>query len=471
MSVRFTTQTLVLFLTLAMAGLGSSRLAHAQNNNNNNNNTNNNTNNNNNASGVAGIEVDAQGVLRVRQVDPRLSASRRQAALQARGNRNVKTSPLRKVSLNRLEKAVESQLASGKPLADEMLALAGLTRIEYVFYLPETRDIVIAGPAEEIIQDLTGRPVGLASGKPTLRLDDVIVALRTFAPDAKNSPLVSCSIDPTAEGLARMQAYLNSFGGKMGNHSEMEVAAGLRNSLGMQTVTLKGIPDTTHFGQVLVEADYRMKLIGIGLESPMVPLTSWAQRVNPSAQKSALQRWFFVADYSAVKVSPDNTALKLEGTGVKLVSESEHVRKDGSRESAKKGDKASEGFTTEFSQKFEKIADSIPVFHEMRNLFDLSVAAAFIQSSDLYAQADWKAETFSNERAFRVETVQAPKQVEPAVHPMWRGSTFMAPIGGGVHISTKTILSKDSRTADATLNQNRGAAAPTNIDASQWWWD
>ncbi len=154
MSVRFTTQTLVLFLTLAMAGLGSSRLAHAQNNNNNNNNNNTNNNNNNNSAGVAGIEVDAQGVLRVRQVDPRLSASRRQAALQARGNRNVKTSPLRKVSLNRLEKAVESQLASGKPLADEMLALAGLTRIEYVFYLPETRDIVIAGPAEEIIQDL-----------------------------------------------------------------------------------------------------------------------------------------------------------------------------------------------------------------------------------------------------------------------------------------------------------------------------
>ncbi len=111
-----------------------------------------------------------------------------------------------------------------------------------------------------------------------------------------------------------------------------------------------------------------------------------------------------------MKVNPENTVLKLEGAGVKLVGESEYVRKDGVRESSKKVDKASEGFTAEFTQKFEKIAESIPVFYEMRNLFDLSVAAAFIQTSGLYSQANWSAKTFGNEQQLPVQNVSAPSK-------------------------------------------------------------
>lgn len=44
------------------------------------------------------------------------------------------------------------------------------------------------------------------------------------------------------------------------------IAAGLKENLGLQVVSIDGISPQTHFAQVLVEADYRMKLIGIGLE-------------------------------------------------------------------------------------------------------------------------------------------------------------------------------------------------------------
>ena len=42
------------------------------------------------------------------------------------------------------------------------------------------------------------------------------------------------------------------------------LARGIKENLGLQTVTFKGIPTSTHFARVLVEADYRMKLVGIG---------------------------------------------------------------------------------------------------------------------------------------------------------------------------------------------------------------
>ena len=40
------------------------------------------------------------------------------------------------------------------------------------------------------------------------------------------------------------------------------------DALGRQDITMYGIDPRTHAGRVLVEADYRMKLVGIGLETP-----------------------------------------------------------------------------------------------------------------------------------------------------------------------------------------------------------
>ena len=71
-----------------------------------------------------------------------------------------------------------------------MLNLAGLTRVEYVFYYPDTKDIVIAGPAEGYVRDATGRMVGTTTRRATLQLEDLIVALRAFAPDSRPTDMI-----------------------------------------------------------------------------------------------------------------------------------------------------------------------------------------------------------------------------------------------------------------------------------------
>ena len=45
------------------------------------------------------------------------------------------------------------------------------------------------------------------------------------------------------------------------------IVNGLRTSLGMQNIRIGGVRPNTHFAQVLLECDYRMKLIGIGWKS------------------------------------------------------------------------------------------------------------------------------------------------------------------------------------------------------------
>jgi type II secretory pathway component PulJ len=105
----------------------------------------------------------------------------------------------------------------------EMVAMAGLTRLQYVFFYPESGDIVLAGPAEGFGSDSVGRIMGVETRQPCLQLDDVIVALRTFGPGRQKSGAISVSIDPTEEGLARMQQTLNQLGGSFRSAADAAV--------------------------------------------------------------------------------------------------------------------------------------------------------------------------------------------------------------------------------------------------------
>jgi Protein of unknown function (DUF1598) len=457
-------------LTLAALALAAP-CAIAQNNNGNNNNNNNNL-----LGNVGGVLVDADGVVRMKSVaDPtgQLHRERLSAARSSLDPKLAARSALRKVSLTRLEAVLAEKLAAGAQPNDEMRYLAGLTRIQFVFFYPETNDIVLAGPAEGFAADLSGRVRGIESGQPVLQLGDLIVALRAFfGPSAQKAPLISVSIDPTQEGLANMQRFLQQVGSRATPAQTQFITNGLRESLGLQMIRLTGVPASSHFSQVLVEADYRMKLIGIGLESPGIKMASWVDRANPAAVRhNALQRWYFVPDYDCLRVSEDEMAVELVGNGVKLISADELVASDGSLQQSGTVDAASRAFTEAFTRNYAAIARQSPVFTELRNIIDLSIAAAYIAEHKLAQKADWKMPTFLNEKSYAVETLNVPKQVESAVASVWRGRTLMTPIGGGVRIQPRKAIDNAKVDLEGTVSKARDAINLSNLPAGQWWWD
>ena len=384
-------------------------------------------------------------------------------------------SKLRKVSLTRLEAAIEKRIAEGQhPTTPSMRYLAGLTQIRYVFYYPETKDIVIAGPAEGWGEDLSGRVVALGSKRPVLELQDLVVALRAFPPNGDSVGAILCSIDPTTEGLANMQQFLREYGSRATPADTPAIVDGLRRSLGMQSITIDGVSANTHFAEVMAEADYRMKLIGIGLEEPPVNITSWVARVKPtSVSRNALQRWFFVPDYECVRVSDDGLAMQLIGRGVKLVSESEYVSGDGTRNVSGRTNRASELFVKSFTEMYPELARKAPVFAQLRNLIDMSVAAAFIQEEDYYGQAGWSMELLGDEGAFSVERQNAPRQVATAVNSFWKGRRLLTPIGGGVSIQPRKALDRDNLLTDdeGTVTAARESIDINSLPRDKWWWD
>ena len=330
-----------------------------------------------------------------------------------------------------------------------MLYLAGMTRVKYVFYYPDTKDIVLAGPAEAWGADLSGRVRGLESGWTTLQLQDLIVALRAYPPSKPGVPRILISIDPTPEGLARMQQFLRQWGSQATPDQTDFIVDGLRTSLGMQNIRVEGIAPNTHFAQVLIEADYRMKLIGIGLERPPVRIKSYVDAANPAmVSRSALQRWYFVPDYKCVRVAADSLGMELVGNGVKLVGEDQVVAQSGSRAVSGHTNKASQTFVTGFTQKYPEMALAVPVYAEMRNCVDLAVAAAFIQKHDYYGKAGWGLGIFGNEQAYPVEILNTPQHTETVVASVWRGNHLMTPIGGGVTMHPREALQTSNLMAD-----------------------
>ncbi|MFO0901895.1 MAG: DUF1598 domain-containing protein [Pirellulales bacterium] len=426
---------------------------------------------------VAGVEVDAQGVLRMKKVaDPTgaLMKRQREAARASLSRDLARKSDSRKISLTRLEAVIAEKLAAGQPITDELKFLAGLTRVRHVFFYPDSKDIVIEGPAEGFMADPTGRIVGMQSGQPVLELQDLIVALRAFPPSGGGANVISVSIDPTQEGLARMQQFLRNLGAISPNDAQ-RIAAGLRESLGLQEVSIRGVSPQTHFAQVLVEADYRMKLIGIGLEVPPVKIESYVSRANPNdVARNAMERWYFTPNYECVRVSDDKLAMELVGEGVKLIGENERVTAEGGRVAAKGGtNRASQQFVKQFTEKYGELAKKSPVYGQMRNLIDLSIAAAYIQEQDFYGQAGWQLPVFLNEQLYAVETHHVPKQVESAVNVIWKGNTLMTPIGGGVNIQARQALSAGNLQKDESgeLAAARGQIDLSKVDPKRWWWD
>jgi hypothetical protein len=425
----------------------------------------------------AGVVVDAQGVLRLQRIDDRSGALANRifaAAMASLDPKLAKWSDLRKISLNRLERAVAKQIESGQPITDDMKNLAGLLRVQYVFFYPETGDIVLAGPAEGFAADPVGRVRGLTTGRAVLQLQDLVTALRAYPPGGDKLNVIGVSIDPTPEGSERLRQTVSSIRGPIVRGQEAQIAESLRQALGMQKVTIQGISPKTHFAQVLVEADYRMKLIGIGVvELPKkLEIRSWASRAD-SGSIQQMQRWYFVPDYKCVRVTNDGLGMELEGWGVKLVGQSEVVLPGGVRKEVKGESRASKAFCTEFTEHYGALANWEPVYAELRNLIDMSVAAAFIQQKDYYQQANWDLGAFADEGQFPVETYETPKQVTPALNVILKGAGFGVPIGGGVHVEPLQALKSDNVMTDTEgkVSAGYGKVSIKDLPEGQWWWD
>ena len=126
---------------------------------------------------VGGISINSDGLITNATTDTlgKLRAERDRLLQKVPADLHG-AAALRKVSLRGLEEAIEDSIRAGKQLPDEVVLLAGLQDIRYVFVYPEQKDIVLVGYGEGWQLDRNGNFVGVTTGKPVLLLDDLLVA-------------------------------------------------------------------------------------------------------------------------------------------------------------------------------------------------------------------------------------------------------------------------------------------------------
>lgn len=438
-----------------------------------------------------GVYVDAGGVLRrLLERDPTgsLAALRAASAAGARQDDVRRSSPLRKVSLTRLEKHVQLRLAAGRPPTEAMQVLAGLQRIKYVFVYPgpldgtsPTRDrsegdIVLAGPAGNWRTDRENRIVSTDSGSPVLRLDDLVVVLRqmTGAGDGR----FGCLIKPTKQGLARLKAF-----------AERNVRPGapkkwleqLRSVLGKQEIEVYGLDPRTRAARVMVEADYRMKLVGTGLEEGVPSVKRYLDlieiRPGEAPPPMGVLRWWFTLNYQAVLASQDRQAFALRGQGLKVLSENELLTAEGERVHTGRSEPLNRQFAESFTRHFEALANRYPVYAELRNLGDLALVGALIREEDLAGRVGWHMTCFGPSGGYPVELGPAPREVETVAsyRVIRAGSQIhtLAHVSGGVRVDPAGLVAPQAIEIDryGALSYRRSTAEPDQLPPDAWWWD
>ncbi|MEX0677291.1 MAG: DUF1598 domain-containing protein [Pirellulales bacterium] len=427
-----------------------------------------------------GVYVDAGGVLK-RALAPKQSnglAVARLAAIRAGENTDSRlVSAMRKVSLSRLEKHVQLCLAAGRKPNDEMMNLAGLEKIKYVLVYPETQDLVLAGPAGPWRTDDEGRRVSRITGRPVVQLDDLVVLFRYLT--ATPGATFGCSINPTQEGLARTKQFAEQSSAtplRPGQRSGW--LSKLRDSMGRQTVSVEGIDPRTRVARVLIEADYRMKLVGMGLEPGTVNVPSYLDLIHlPRGQAPPpldVLRWWFTLKYGVVRATPERDAFEIPGPGAQVLSENEFLTALGQRVHTGKSEPTNQEFANLFTQHFAALGEKYPVYADLQNIFDLALVAALVESEKLAERVNWHMTCFGDPARYEVALGRVPQSVESVInHRLVNGKHLIVGVSGGVLAQPWKFVADGAIQSDGygALKAQRNNSAADELPLDAWWWD
>ena len=448
---------------LVVAGLNA--LVYAGGNNNGGNNGNGNGNFNFNT--VGGVKIDAKGIVSNTDVESKakLRDFLKRTEKSPAGEMSEATE-IRMVSLKGLEVAMrEAGVKSIPELPADIRYLAGLQRIQYIFLYPEKNDIVLAGPAEGWQVNDEGVVVGVSTGRPVLRLDDLMTALQTSRNAAEGSG-ISVSIDPTAEGRQRYRQYMSQVRGV-----SPQVLTGAREAMGPQQITLTGVPTDSRFARILVAADYQMKRLAMDLqEAPISDLPSFLdlmQKRRTSVAANVMPRWWLACSYEPIAKSGDGLAYEIKGQGVKAQTEDEFVTATGNVEGTGRENPIAKRWAENMTEKYDDLSVAEPVFGELRNIMDMSVVAALIDREQMLREVNLELPLLTGKEKMKNWKWPAPTAVDTQCSFMKVGRNWVVTASGGVLVDSWGVAENQIDSPMVGLVRHQADAK----GMGRWWWN
>ncbi len=397
-------------------------------------------------------------------------------ARNANRNKDIrKAAKLRMVSIPRLERHVQKLEEQGLPVTSEFRNLAGISRIDYLFVFPETGDVVIAGPAGDWTVDADGRAISSTTQRPTLNLDDLVTLTRTFGQAGPGYFL--CTIDPKKGQVGAVQDFVKKNQRKLNAQTAAAFTQQVEQTLGLQNVFVRGVPQNSRVASVIVEADYRMKEIGIGKRQGPQGMKSYFDLLTRSERRGSSSmdalRWWMAVGYDAISMSPDGKSFEFAGNSVQCLSENQMVHDNGDRTGTGKASRANTKFADLFTKFLPALAEQDPVFADLENIFDLAMVSALIHSRGLGLRAGWTPESFAANGNYRTQSVEVPQELMTAAEfRVFDGRSVVVQVAGGVRVDVADLISdKDRLQSVEELAARADTATPIGQQRDSWWWD
>jgi hypothetical protein len=333
--------------------------------------------------------------------------------------------------------------------------------VRYVLVYPERQDIVLAGPAEGWRVNAMGSVVGATSGRPVLTLDDLMVALRVA--EAASRTGISCSIDPTPEGLQRMQQLSGRLSARGGPQTAARM---MEEAVGPQTIRITGVPATSHFARVIVAADFRMKRLGMDFEpAPVDGMPSFLAlaRSRRGGLHNMMPRWWLAPMYDPLQRDEEGLAWELRGQGVRCLTEQEFLNEAGQKQTAGGADSTAQKWADTFTEKFAELAREDSSFGQLRNVMDLAVIGALLVKEGLLERSGLAAPNLMNN--LPLEEYPAPRMVPSQASFVKAGRNWIVSVSGGVQIFPWQVADRTEVSAELASARAGQSSAP-----GHWYW-
>jgi hypothetical protein len=416
---------------------------------------------------VGGIRLNAEGALtgEMQKLDATLLDALAKGLTKV--DADINRPGQRFISLLGLNAAINEAAEAGKPVPADVEFLAGMQRIEYIIVAPN--DVILVGYGEGWKADESGNVVGIKSGQPVLKLEDFLVAMRT-ADNARQDEGISVSIDPTETGVKRIQEYFQTLlTQNVSFHPSM--ANDVQQVMGNHNISLTGVPTDSRYAQILVAADFKMKLLSMGLEaSPISDFPSileMAQKKDANNIGSIAPRFWMECCYEPIARNDDGTVWQLRGPGVKTLTQESYFDRDGKRTSAGKPNKFAEQWAKNMSERFEELSAAEPVFRELRNIMDMSVVAALIAKEGLLAKANMSIPNIDGQnREITTPVWQSPKTIPTSCSFVHTSRSWIVTASGGVQVDSWAVANNTQTVTGLAVQ-----AGLVKNDTNRWWWN
>jgi len=408
----------------------------------------------------------------IRSDESRLDTVAREAS-RTNTNTDIRAaSDLRLISLPKLERRIANLLASGRAIPEDIRNLAGVSRVQYLMIYPETGDVVIGGPAGDWTEDEAGRIVSTVGGRPVLQLDDLIVLARTFSNGGPS--FFMCSIDPKQQQVKAVNDFVRGHRRSLNPRTAAKFTQDLERMLGLQNVIVNGVPHDSRVAKVIVDADYRMKQIGIGVVQGVPKMKSYFELLTRSERRGRRSmdalRWWLAVGYEAIQISAIGNSFEFSGNAVRCLAEDQIVNPDGSRNATGEAGGANARFAQLFTRHFSELAETDSVFADLQNVFGLAMVSALLNSQGLADTAHLNSEGL---RAVATCNVNVPSELmTSATYRVFSGRHVVVQVAGGVRVdAASAVRDTDRFQVSDRLSTTASDASPIGHASAAWWWD